>query len=170
MKKEIKGFKGKVVLKAGSKKGGKKVMKKKLSDLEREFVEKVRNKTIKEVIAEYREHEELQIFDLEGSLMEMSDSIITLEETFFRQILKDDDFLDMPILAIAIDDGDCGERYMLALEHIGNGYYKTVNFDVCVISLSITLISAYENIELGCDTVSEFINNMSDEIDISRYL
>lgn len=134
---------------------------KKFSDYEKLFFENIGNKTIKELMDNFRLSEYANPYNAESLLMELKDLSDGLESEFFRSALKEKEFLDIPIIAVTHKNDD-DDIYSLMVEEIYAGYYKTIHFNLTAgsCSFSLKLLSGADRIIAleGCKTIGDFIN------------
>lgn len=140
---------------------------KKFSDYEKMFLEKIGNRTLKELIDSFRSSDQYaELFDGECLLMELKDLSDGLEVEFFEFALKEKGFLDLPII-VAIYKKDCDDHdiYSLMMEEISKGYYKTIDFNLTTDRRSFSLQLSPEPDQIidleGCKTIGDFINKYS---------
>lgn len=141
---------------------------KKLSDYEKIFLEKIENKTIKELLHDHRSSgyaKRYHQYHADSIILELKKLPDGLEKEFFRFALKEKGFLDIPIIvAVPTSYYDCDCYYhgcSLLIEKTPIGYYKSIDFNLdngdCWFSLKRFPGSdaiLYE----GSNTIGDFIN------------
>lgn len=136
---------------------------KKLSDYEKLFLEKIEDKTIKELLHDHRSSKYANRYHDENTIVELKDLLDGLEREFFKFALKEKGFLDLPILAARYGfcyDDDYGV-YSLLIEKTSTKYYTSVDFDRFNQEFSISLSlfpQPDEIINMGCNTIGDFVN------------
>lgn len=139
---------------------------KKFSDYETMFLEKIGNRTVKELLHSFRSSEYANCYNSESVLIELKELSDGLESEFFKFALKEKGFMDLPVIAVTCkkDDDDC-DIYSLMVEEISAGYYKAITFnpttDCCSFSLKLLPGSGQIIDPEGCKTIGDFINKHS---------
>lgn len=141
---------------------------KKFTDFERSYIKEIKTETLSKLIDEYRSSGEPTPFDYEDSFTELLDAVIQVERDFIKKMIKQDTFLTLPILAATYDENE--DEYILAVEEMENGYYRTLRFSGGMFSVSTTLLAAYPNTDCQWKTIKDFLNDPPEDADISEYI
>lgn len=136
---------------------------KKLSDYEKLFLEKIEDKTIKELLHDHRSSKHAKQYHADSIVLELKDLFNDLEREFFKFALKEKGFLDIPILAaVRAHYYDCdydNDDYSLLIEKTFTAYYKSIDLINGNCSISFKLFPKPDAIlTCGYNTIGEFIN------------